>query len=334
MKVNTLNYKYYSKIQGKYNVIKSVDGKITYFGRYDTEKEARERVAFLKKHNWDTAYTKQPYHEIQKYDVHKHIRKGYFISKKTKNKTYYEGIYATRNEAKKRIQQLKRRSKMINSTTPIKTKVIPESIIIEKYGISEKYQVFRRENDGKIKKYAVFNNLEEAKKYVSYMYSQNWNINQEINTNTTSKNTNISNANLPRSQRKCIILIQQENKTHQYGVYDTWKEATRMVNFLSTIGIHGKIIEFYQVEGKNIRLPREVRYCTRIGSRYFITKRLYKQHYIFGRYDSKKETRKQLEILDTYNWDTKRSIQNQRIMQIDQLVDFVRPEKEDLNCRI
>ena len=328
--MNILNYKYYSKIGNKYNVVKSVQGKSTYFGRYDTEEEARERVAFLKKHNWDTAYTKQGYIESKEYpDIHKHIQKGYFISKKTKNKTYYEGIYKTRNEAKKRIQQLKRKNKMINCTSPIKIKVIPESLIIEKYGVSQKYQVFRKKDDGKIKKYAVFNTLEEAKDYVSYMYSRNWNVNQEINTPDT-----VSNTDLSKFQKKCGILIQPEKKTHPYGVYDTWKEATRILNFLLSTGLQGKIIEFHSSENKNIRLPREVRYCNKIGSKYIIGKRLYKQHYIFGKYTNKKETRKQLEVLDTYNCDTKRSIYNQRIMRIDQEVDFIRPEKEYLDCKI
>ena len=336
MKVNILNYKHYSKIQGKYNIVKYVNGKTTYFGRYDTEEEAQARVEFLKKHNWDTTYT-QPYQEIPEYpNVHKHIRKGYFISKKTKNKTYYEGIYKTRNEAKKRIQQLKRRSKMINCTSPVKTKIKPESIIIE-YGVSQKYQVFRKK-DGKIKKYAVFNTLEEAKDYVLYMYSHNWNINQEITTCTTNNNTiptsNISNTDLLRLQKKCGILIQQEKKTHPYGVYDTWKEATRIIDFLSTMGLQGKIIEFHSREDKNLRLPREVRYCNKVGSKYIISKRLYKQHYIYGAYTSKRETRKQIEILGTYNWDTKQSIEKRRIMKIDQQVDFIKPEKQYLNCRL
>lgn len=115
--------KHYIKTNSGYYVKKSIKNKLYNFGRYDTEEEARERVAFLKKHNWDTAYTKQGYIESKEYpDIHKHIQKGYFISKKTKNKTYYEGIYKTRNEAKKRIQQLKRKNKMINCTSPIKTK--------------------------------------------------------------------------------------------------------------------------------------------------------------------------------------------------------------------
>lgn len=44
MKVNTSNFKYYSKIFGKYNVVKSTDGKMKYFGRYDTEQEAQKRI--------------------------------------------------------------------------------------------------------------------------------------------------------------------------------------------------------------------------------------------------------------------------------------------------
>ena len=257
------------------------------------------------------------------------FEKDFLYQKKTKNKTYYEGIYETRNEAKKRIQQLKRKNKMINNTSPLKTKVIPESMLIEKYGVSQKYQVFRKKDNGKIKKYAVFDTLEEAKDYVSYMYSRNWHVKQEINTTLTNNDTD-----LDIFQKKCGILIQQEKKTHPYGVYDTWKEATRIVNFLSTLGLQGKIIEFHSSENKNLRLPREVRYCNKVGSKYILSKRLYKQHYIYGAYPSKRETRKQIEILNTYSWDTKQSIEKRRIMKIDQQVDFIKPEKQYLNCRL
>ena len=85
MKVNISNFKYYSKIFGKYNVVKSTDGKMKYFGRYDTEEEAQARVEFLKKHNWDPKYAQKTYNRIKEDpDIHENIRKGFFVSKKNK----------------------------------------------------------------------------------------------------------------------------------------------------------------------------------------------------------------------------------------------------------
>ena len=49
--------KYYSRRpNGSFQIRKQVDGEIFYFGRYDTEQEAKDMVDFLKRHDWDLRY--------------------------------------------------------------------------------------------------------------------------------------------------------------------------------------------------------------------------------------------------------------------------------------
>lgn len=111
--------KYYIKTpNGKFTVVKqmNINGKrrVKYFGTFDTEEEAQERVYFLKKYNWDLDKLPETNDEYilrikkgrHKYYYYNNNSNKWCVVKYINNKYVYFGEYCTEEEAKTRVDEL------------------------------------------------------------------------------------------------------------------------------------------------------------------------------------------------------------------------------------
>ncbi|MBQ6220120.1 MAG: hypothetical protein IJH63_10285 [Methanobrevibacter sp.] len=98
--------------QGKYEVRKSVNGELTYFGVVDNYYDAQRFVDALKSINWDVNLLPE---EFKKYLPLKRghelryitrLNTGYRVTKNLNGKTYFFGIWPTEEEAKEAISKL------------------------------------------------------------------------------------------------------------------------------------------------------------------------------------------------------------------------------------
>ena len=93
---NTLPH-YYIKHNGKYDVKKRLNGKTVHFGRYDTEEEAKERVEFLKKHNWDEQYIQKRIYPTTY--IYKTLSNNYTVTKYLNGKKETFGTFKDLQDA-------------------------------------------------------------------------------------------------------------------------------------------------------------------------------------------------------------------------------------------
>lgn len=95
MKSDDNTYIYPSR--NKYVIRKTIYGKRTYYGTFETLQEARKYRDFLVDHAWNTKYIKKNYN-INRYI--KKPRKKYYISKRIDGKDVYFGTFETLQEAR------------------------------------------------------------------------------------------------------------------------------------------------------------------------------------------------------------------------------------------
>lgn len=93
--------KYISKLNNKYCIYKTINGKNVYFGSFNTLEEAQKYRDFLVAHDWDLKYKKR---KPRKYNLPKYIYQkpgeDTFIIRKTINyQQVHIGYYKTLQEA-------------------------------------------------------------------------------------------------------------------------------------------------------------------------------------------------------------------------------------------
>lgn len=104
--------KYYSYSNGKYNISHVVDGEYTFYGSFDTVDEAEKMVSELIKANWNVNYLplefKNKLNSKPKYYTFNKKDNAFVVQKWVNGEKVHFGYYKTEEEAKARVEELKK----------------------------------------------------------------------------------------------------------------------------------------------------------------------------------------------------------------------------------
>lgn len=159
--------KYYRRNpNGTFTVVKRLDNKNYSFGTFHTEKEAKDRVEFLKKMDWDLKY------RVKRNNCNHIYYNGtcYFIQK---NQEYY-GSYSTRAEAKNAVKFFKEHDWDRSYVKYKRDMTNPISKYITR-GYDSKYRIIKS-IDGKVETFGTFRTLNEAEEERDRCVKYDWDI--------------------------------------------------------------------------------------------------------------------------------------------------------------
>ena len=160
-------YLSYRKHLGVYEIVKRVNNKLEYFGRYYTLEEAIKWRDYFIQHNWDInlrligTVNKNIYFKLGKYR----------IIKKINGKEYYFGSFDTLKEAEKRLKEIRlngwektiQDNERLQQTTTKNIVQLPNG----------NYHIKKMIN-GKTFYFGVFSNYEDAVDEVKLLRKCNW----------------------------------------------------------------------------------------------------------------------------------------------------------------
>ena len=161
----------YKTSTGKYKIYKTKKNKKYCFGTFHTEQEAKERVAFLKKHKWNIKYTRNP-PTPGKYP--KNIRYNpkygkYYIQKQIKYQYYYKGLFNTLEEA---INERNRLSQLNWDTSLMKKS--KKRIETKHYIKTNSGYYVKKSIKNKLYNFGRYDTEEEARERVAFLEKNNW----------------------------------------------------------------------------------------------------------------------------------------------------------------
>ena len=234
-------YKYYQKIKDKYRVRKIINGKTCYYGTYHTEQEAKERVAFLKKHNWDMKYTINPptpgkyprnIRYNQKYNK-------YYIQKQIKKQYYYSGLFDTLTEA------INERNKLSQSGWDIA--LMKKSKKREKtknYAKTSSGYYVKKSIKGEVYTFGRYDTEEEAQTRVEFLKKHNWNTKYAIKQKK-SRNKDPQRRYITRTKTGWKIQKVIEGKLIHFNTFSSLENAIAERDWLEKAGwtYEGEYIE-------------------------------------------------------------------------------------------
>ena len=281
-------YYRYDKAWKKYVVARSLKGKHRYYGAYDTEKEAKDRVEYLKKHNWDISLS------IQR-NTGKHYSKAhgrYVINKRINGKQTYFGEYATEKEAQEMVKLLEKNNW--------------DKSIIKKYNpsnytkLKNSWRVSKHIN-GKIKYFGQYPTEETAQQVVAVLKENNWDYNslpQELKDMKITKN---KPSYYIHTNGRYYIRKNENGKPVYHGCYTDLETVEKVIAGLEKCNwnpdklpddlkkLYSKKPKKYYVYDKNI--------C-----KYIVKKTINKKVYCYGSYETEDEARLIVELLKENNW--------------------------------
>lgn len=157
----------YRKHLDVYEIVKNVNGKNEYFGRYHTLEEARKWRDYFIEHDWDVnlRLLGTPNKNIYKKNS------KFIIIKKFKGKDYHFGSFNTLEEAEKRVKEIRLygwEKTIIDNKRLLETTV--SNIIQLPNG---KFEIIHNIK-GKRHTFGVFNTYEEAEYEVKLLRQCNW----------------------------------------------------------------------------------------------------------------------------------------------------------------
>lgn len=161
---------YINQNKGKYRICKKIKGKMYSWGTYHTEQEAKERIEFLEKHNWNIKYTRNPptpgkyprnIRYNKKYD-------NYYIQKQINYQYYYKGIFNTLEEA---IEERNKLSKSGWDTSLMKKS---EKIETKNYFKTSSGYYVKKTINNQNYNFGRYDTEKEAQTRVEFLKKHNW----------------------------------------------------------------------------------------------------------------------------------------------------------------
>lgn len=209
----------FHKTDNRYNVSKSINGKVKHLGSYKT------LIGALMIRDWCMANNWKPYpthkSEDEKYIQYREKLKVYEIIKRINNKNEYFGRYHTLEDAKKW------RDYFIEHDWNLNLRLIG-TLNKNIYFKQGKYRIFKNLN-GKDYYFGSFNTFEEAEQRVSEIRLKGWeNVilnNERLIKTTTSNIVQLKNG-------KYEIIKNINGIKHTFGVFNTYEEAEDEVKLL------------------------------------------------------------------------------------------------------
>ena len=155
---------YHRNPNGTFTVVKRLDNKNYSFGTFHTEKEAKDRVEFLKKMDWDLKY------RVKRNNCNHIYYNGtcYFIQK---NQEYY-GSYSTRAEAKNAVKFLKAHDWDTSYVKYRRNRKNPISRYITRNKCGN--YIITKRIDNKHYSFGTFHNLKDAEEERDELIRCNW----------------------------------------------------------------------------------------------------------------------------------------------------------------
>lgn len=291
--------KFYTLQNGKYAVVKTINGKQEVFGRYEKEIEAKLAVEYFANHNWDITlketHTPKFYAETQG---------RYVITKNINNTQVYFCTLYSEEDAKLVVDALIEnnwdKDKLPDNIKKLFTQRRPQFGINYSYN-SERDLYYIQKTGDKRKFIGYVKTEEDALKIIDELEDVGWDRNK---LSDESKNRLVNNF---RDEPKYYSITPEGNYritknvngvNTYFGVYDTLEEVEHMVELLK-----------HNNWDRN-KLPREFKqyfrnknyYFRKDINKYIITKKINGENKYFGAYQTEKEAEQMIIELNKVNW--------------------------------